>query len=170
MRRPQSTSALVILVCAALLALAGLGAVPALSKTAARWTSTQPRINETHVFEGEINRRGRPVGFHSRPGGRNPRGARVVQVVSRPNREGVYEARVEIRDPESGRWLGKRSTMFPDAMSREEVVRAILHAYRQRTTGKAERFRGPSGPSGNGFTIEGYLVRGDINTAYPIYR
>jgi hypothetical protein len=57
--------------------------------------------------------------------------------------------------------------MFPDAMSREEVVGAILEAYRRRTTGGAERFRGPSG---RGFTIEGYLLRGDINTAYPIYR
>ncbi|HYG61317.1 MAG TPA: EndoU domain-containing protein [Thermoanaerobaculia bacterium] len=163
MRRPQRSSALVILVCAVLAALVGLGALQA----AARWTATKPRINAAHVFEGEINRKGRPVGFHSRPGGRDPRGARVSQVVSRPNRQGVYEARVEIRDPESGRWLGKRSTMFPDSLSREEVVRAILNAYRQRTTGKAERFRGPSG---RGFTIEGYLLRGDINTAYPIYR
>jgi hypothetical protein len=171
MRRPRRFSALVILVCAVLAALAAVAAVAAVSvQPAARWTSSRPRINEGHVFEGEINRKGRPVGFHSRPGGRDPRGARVVQVVSRPNRQGVYEARVEIRDPESGRWLGKRSTMFPDSMSREEVVRAILNAYRQRTTGKSERFRGPSDPSGKGFTIEGYLLRGDINTAYPIYR
>jgi hypothetical protein len=25
-------------------------------------------VDEAHLFEGEINRRGKPVGFHSRPG------------------------------------------------------------------------------------------------------
>jgi hypothetical protein len=142
----------------------------ALAASDIRWSATQPRVNETHVFEGQINKKGRPVGFHSRPGGHDPRNARLVEVLRRPNRAGVYEARVEIRDPRSGpsgRWLDKRSTLYPDAMSRDEVIRAILNAYRQRTTGGSEKFRGPSG---RGFTIEGYLLRGDINTAYPIYQ
>lgn len=161
----RSHSAVAALIFAAL-ALAGAGAGAAWD-AAVRWSATQPRVNETHVFEGQINKKGRPVGFHSRPSGRDPRNARLVAVLRRPNRAGVYEARVEIRDPRSGHWLEKRSTLYPDAMSRDEVIRAILNAYRQRTTGGSERFRGPSG---RGFTIEGYLLRGDINTAYPIYQ
>lgn len=163
MTRRTMFSALVVWALTAWLA----GAAGADRTRAARWSGTEPRINQTHVFQGEINRRGRPVGFHSRPGGRNPQGARVADVTRGPNREGVYEARVEIRDPESGRWLEKRSTFFPDAMDRDQVVRAILNAWRERTTGQSQRFRGPSG---RGFTIEGYLLDGDINTAYPIYR
>lgn len=131
---------------------------PALSDTA-------PPINLTHIFEGEINRKGRPVGFHARPGGRNPPGARVVRVLDRPNRQGVYTAEVEIRTRD-GRWLEKRSTFYPDRMRREEVVAAILHAYRRRSTGASEKFRGPSG---HGFTIEGWFQNGRINTAYPIF-
>lgn len=128
-------------------------------------SDTRPPVNLTHIFEGEINRKGRPVGFHARPGGRNPAGARLVRIVDRPNRQGVYTAEVEIRTHD-GRWLQKRSTFYPDRMSREEVVTAILNAYRRRTTGGAEKFRGPSGL---GFTIEGWHQNGRINTAYPIF-
>lgn len=158
----QRALAFLLAVLAVLFLLAGAAfarRVPALS-------DTSPRINLTHVFDGEINRKGRPVGFHARPGGRNPAGARVVRVLDRPNRQGVYTAAVEIRT-EDGRWLEKRSTFYPDRMSRGEVVAAILNAYRRRTTGAAEKFRGPSE---QGFTIEGYHQNGRINTAYPIYQ
>lgn len=133
---------------------------------AAASSDTDPPVNETHIFQGEINRRGKPVGFHSRPGGRNPAGARVSRIIQGPNRLGVYLAEVEIRD-RGGRWLRKTSTFYPDALSRRDVVRAILHAYDRRTTGRAEKFRGPSG---KGFTIEGYYQNGRINTAWPIFQ
>lgn len=129
-------------------------------------SATEPPINLAHVFEGEINRKGRPVGFHARPGGRNPANARVARVLEGPNRFGVYVAAVEVRD-RRGDWLDKRSTFYPDRMSREQVVAAILNAWRRRTTGRAEKFRGPSGL---GFTIEGWHQNGRINTAYPIFQ
>lgn len=137
-------------------------------RTAEEWSATSPPVNVTHIFEGEINSRGKPAGFHSRPGGRNPQGARVVRIVDRPNRAGVYTAEVEIRSgPDSGSaWLPKRSTLYPDRLSRDAVVQAALHAFAERTTGGAEQFRGPSG---QGFTIEGYYQNGRINTAYPLF-
>lgn len=159
MKRPQIAAAAVLAVLFLLAGAASARRAPALSDTA-------PPINLTHVFEGEINRKGRPVGFHARPGGRNPAGARLVRVLDRANRHGVYTAAVEIRTGD-GRWLEKRSTFYPDRMSRSEVVAAILHAYRRRSTGAAEKFRGPSG---QGFTIEGWMQNGRINTAYPIFQ
>ena len=125
---------------------------------------TSPPVNLTHVFEGEINKRGKPVGYHSRPGGRDPANARVARIIDRPNRLGVYTAEVEIRS--GNRWLSKRSTFYPDRMDQDAVVQAILNAYRRRTTGDSEKFRGPSGL---GFTIEGWYQNGRINTAYPIF-
>lgn len=131
------------------------------------WSDTDPAVNLAHVFEGQINRRGRPVGFHSRPGGIDPEGARVARIVEKPNRLGVYIAEVEIRNG-SGRWLEKRSTFYPDGMSREDVVAAILHAWNDRRNLGGGKFQGPSG---EGFTIEGYTLEdGGINTAYPIYK
>ncbi|MFY9825250.1 MAG: EndoU domain-containing protein [Thermoanaerobaculia bacterium] len=128
------------------------------------WSRTSPPINVTHIFEGGVNSRGKAVGFHSRPGGRDPQGARLARVVDRPNRAGVYTAEVEIRSGSD--WLAKRSTLYPDRLSRDEVIQAVLHAFAGRTTGGAEKFRGPSG---QGFTIEGYYQNGRINTAYPIF-
>jgi hypothetical protein len=133
-------------------------------RPAEEWSVTSPPVNVTHIFEGEINARGKPVGFHSRPGGRDPQGARVVRIVDRPNRAGVYTAEVEIRSGSD--WLPKRSSLYPDRLSREAVIQAALHAFAQRTTGGAEKFRGPSG---QGFTIEGYYQNGRINTAYPLF-
>lgn len=132
------------------------------------WTKTRPPINFAHIFYGEINRSGRPVGFHARPDGKDPRFARVVRQIERPNQKGVYVARVAIRDPRSNQWLEKNSSIFPDKMSREEVIKAVLHAFRKGKTDDRGKFRGPSGL---GFMIEGWTLRdGKINTAYPIYR
>jgi len=155
----------ILAVLAVLAVLVLLPSAGAERRQSPRLSDTSPPVNLTHVFEGEINRKGRPVGFHSRPGGRNPAGARLVRVVDRPNRQGVYTAEVEIRT-QDGRWLKKRSTFYPDRMSRDEVVAAILNAWRKRSTGRSEQFRGPSG---QGFTIEGYYQNGRVNTAYPIF-
>jgi hypothetical protein len=130
------------------------------------WSATQPPVNETHIFQGGVNHRGRPVGFHSRPGGVDPPHARVVRVVRPPDRLGVYEAEVEIEDVQAGRGLGKRSTFYPDRLDRAAVIAAIVHAYAGRGAQDGMRFRGPSGL---GFNIEGYLLAGGrINTAYPL--
>lgn len=160
MKRSALLSFLFLLILAAFLPLL------AADRSRRDLSATEPPVNLTHVFEGEINRKGRPVGFHSRPGGRNPPHARVSRVLEGPNRLGVYVAAVEIRGRQ-GDWLDKRSTFFPDRMSHEQVVAAILHAWRRRTTGGAEKFRGPSGL---GFTIEGWSQNGRINTAYPIFQ
>lgn len=125
------------------------------------WSDTRPAINLTHLFAGEVNRRNKPVGFHSRPGGGDPPGSGVVRVVDRANRFGVYTAVV---------WIGRRSrtkfsTFFPDRLARAKVIDTVLNAFRKGQR-RGERFRGPSGL---GFTIEGYIQHGRINSAYPVY-
>jgi len=57
------------------------------------------------------------------------------------------------------------STFFPDAMSENEVVEAILTAFYHTQAGSAGRFVGPSGA---GFAIEGWYQNGRINAAYPL--
>lgn len=132
----------------------------------AKWSNTTPAINLAHVFHGEINRKGKPVGFHSRPNGSSPKGAKVVRVKDGPNKHGVYTATIEIAD--GSRWKSKFSSFFPDSLTQEQVVEAILHAYNKSNNPKKQPWRGPSGL---GFDIQGYtLSKGDINTAFPIYR
>ena len=130
-----------------------------------QWSNTQPEINLWHIFDGEINRKGKPVGFHSRPNGQNPANARIQSIRSKPNSKGVYTANIEIRD--GNQWKSKFSSFFPDNMSREQVVDAVMHAYKNSKNPKKQPW---SGPSGQGFQIQGYTTsRGGINTAFPIY-
>jgi len=130
-----------------------------------KWSDTTPNINLLHVFDGEINKSGKPTGFHSRPGGQDPAGARLVSLRDKPNRQGVYTANIEVRD--GNQWKSKFSSFFPDTLSREEVISVILHAYENSNNQNAQPW---SGPSGQGYQVQGYTTgRGGINTAFPIY-
>lgn len=130
-----------------------------------KWSDTTPNINLWHIFDGEINRSGKPVGFHSRPFGKDPKNARVVSIRDKPNKAGVYTATIEIRD--GNQWKEKFSSFFPDVLSHQQVVQAVLHAYQNSPDPQAQPFEGPSGL---GFSIQGYTSsRGGINTAYPLF-
>lgn len=131
-----------------------------------QWSSTNPEINLWHVFEGEINRKGKPTGYHSRPGGVDAANARIVSIKDRPNRAGVYTANIEVRD--GGQWKSKFSSFFPDNMSQEEVIDAIVSAYNSSNDKNKQPWQGPSGL---GFNIQGYTTsKGGINTAFPVFR
>jgi len=134
---------------------------------AGKWTTTDPPINFVHIEFGEINRRGEAVGYHHRPNGVDPPGARVVQVVQPPDLNGVYRARVTLRDPANGAWIPKKgpSTFYPDAMTPDEVVDAILAAFHASEGRQYGQF---VGPSGRGLVIEGWYQNGRINAAYPL--
>ncbi len=135
------------------------------SKAPAHWSNTQPAINQWHIFEGEINRKGKAVGFHSRPGGQDPANAKLVAIKSKPNNAGIYTATISVRDGQQ--WREKFSSFFPDNMSQKTVVAAVLHAYKNSKNPDAQPWRGPSGHQ---FQIQGYtLSKGDINTAFPVY-
>jgi EndoU nuclease-like protein len=135
--------------------------------SASKWTATDPPINFAHIETGEINRRGEAVGYHHRPNGIDPPGARVLRVTQPPDANGVYRARVALRDPATGEWIDKRasSTCFPDAMSDDEVILAVLAAFHN-----GQRHRGGEfvGASGHGFMIEGWYQSGRIVAAYPL--
>ena len=136
------------------------------SQSHQKWSSTSPEINLWHIFEGEINRSGKPVGYHSRPGGIDPANARVKSIRDQPNRVGVYTATIEIRD--GNQWKSKFSSFFPDNMSSAEVIDAVLTAYKNSDNPKQQPWQGPSGL---GFNIQGYTTsRGGINTAFPVYQ
>ena len=130
-----------------------------------KWSSTNPEINLWHIFDGEINRKGKPTGYHSRPGGNDPANARVKSIRDQPNKAGVYTAVVEVRD--GSQWKSKNSSFFPDSLSRDEVIDIIVHAFKNSDNPKKQPW---SGPSGQGYTVQGYTTnQGGINTAYPLY-
>ncbi len=138
------------------------------SQSVPNWSDSTPAINLRHIFYGEINRRGKPTGFHARPGGKDPSSSRIKKIKSKANKEGIYTADVEVYDSSQKSWKAKFSSFFPNSFSKDDVINAILNAYKKRNKAKNEPW---SGPSGHGFLIQGYLNRdGKINTAFPVYR
>lgn len=138
------------------------------SKDRQVWSDTNPPIHLVHVFEGEINRKGKPTGFHHvtdlSPSGT----ARISKKLEGPNQAGVYTAIVEIYDQKRRQWKEKFSSLFPSHLSRKTLIKAILNAYHQDELDNPRKWRGPSG---YGFKIEGYLLKnGRIITAYPLYK
>jgi Bacterial EndoU nuclease len=154
-------------VCALLAVLLPAAVAAREMPSAGRWTATDPPINIAHIETGEINRRGEAVGYHHRANGSDPAGARVMRIVQPPDANGVYRARVALRNPRTGTWVDKRaaSTFFPDAMSDDQVIRAVLAAFRHGQIRPDGEF---SGASGHGFAIEGWYRHGRINAAYPL--
>ena len=128
------------------------------------------KINQAHIFQGEINRRGLAVGYHHRLNGIDGNNARMSKLTGMPNRRGVYTGRVEIRRVTNGEWVSKvsGSSFFPDLWSREKVLSEIRGAFNASDKNK-EPWQGTS-PSG--LQIQGYYNKSTntITTAYPIYR
>ena len=154
-------------VCALLLMLLPAGLFARDVMPASQGAATDPPIDFAHIETGEINRHGEAVGYHHRPNGVDPPEARVLRIVQPPDANGVYRARVAIRNPASGEWIDKRaaSTFFPDAMSDNQVIEAVLAAFHDGPVRGDGRFLGNSG---HGFTIEGWYQSGRIVAAYPL--
>ena len=95
-------------------------------------TPTHPEFSE-HVIGGDFNARSRKVtGGHSLLNG----DVRTVEVVSPPDVNRVYEAIVEIRQP-NGKWAEKKTpsgsnTMFPKDWSREKIIEEIDSAWKNK--------------------------------------
>jgi hypothetical protein len=135
-----------------------------------------PPVDATHIFCGDINDRGRAVGFHARPDGDTPDTVSGIETLSpERGRPGIYTLRdftITVDGVAADKPL---STMFPDSCSREEVLAAIRHAFHNATSVEGNRFDGPSGTRctddrGDPFPIRGYTSnRGGfhIRTAYP---
>jgi len=125
-------------------------------------------INKGHILDGEIVA-GEAKGFHHRVGGFDPANAELDELTRPPDKNGVYEGEVSVRDPETGKMVPKDfpSTFFPDRMTGQEVEQAIQNAYEKRYDQKQSD--GPfEGPSGHGFRIRGHAESGNVKAAWPI--
>ena len=131
------------------------------------WSNTTPSINLAHIFKGQINKHGKPVGFHVAPRVIEPEGSHIKKVISGPNKAGVYTATVEIYDPQRKKWKEKFSSIYPNDLSKQQIIDSILNAYSHDMLSSDFKWRGPSG---HGFLIEGYRNKtGAIETAYPVF-
>ncbi|MFD6209579.1 T7SS effector LXG polymorphic toxin [Peribacillus sp. NPDC060253] len=113
-----------------------------------------------HVYHGEINRRGKAVGYHheSMMGGKIVPGTEEA-----PDINGVYRAKVEI----NGVMKIAKSTFFPKDWDRVKVNNAINEAFENKIK-DGNRY---VGRTSSGIDIGMYLNRdGTIATAFPLYK
>ena len=119
-----------------------------------------------HIFEGDINRKGRAGGYHyDMVEGTS---GSIIEGTKSPalNDAGVYEAKVKVNGTLK-KANGGKSTFFPDNMSPQEVVDTINEAYSNKIY--QEGSRGVYiGNSKEGIKIKMFLTDdGKIITAYP---
>ncbi|MFY4719894.1 EndoU domain-containing protein [Streptomyces sp. LaBMicrA B280] len=127
-----------------------------------------------HVLKGELKygKDGQPkvVGYHFRPGGRDPYGIKVPKILKVDHRTGLTQGRVWMRDPRTGNWVMKRAktTFFPPTWTERDVRRAMTKAFENGRVVNPEihMWQGEY----KGITFEGYFdpVTGDAKTVYPI--
>ncbi|MGY3779437.1 EndoU domain-containing protein [Isobaculum melis] len=115
-----------------------------------------------HIFEGDINRKGKAVGFHYEGEKiKTVRGETIEGTVSQPNKEGVYHGKVKIDDITKNGF----STFFPKEWTAQEVVDQINQAYENKTFVTGNTY---VGVAASGIKIEMYLNQKDqIISAFP---
>ena len=84
-----------------------------------------------HIFEGQINKKGRATGYHYN-NIEGTAGKIIPETKSEVNELGIYKADVEVNGVKKIR----KSSFFPDNMNSQEVVDAIAEAYDGRSNKK----------------------------------
>ncbi|RAT97400.1 polymorphic toxin-type HINT domain-containing protein [Brevibacillus sp. Leaf182] len=124
-----------------------------------------------HILEGEINEKGKAVGWHHEPSSRTNR---IVGSQTNPDSHGVYDGVVDIFNGTSYVRKEQTSSFFPKHWSADDVMTAIYEVYVDaipsiKPSG-TEFIRKWEGRHSSGIKIEMWLDKdGRITTAYPIY-
>lgn len=130
---------------------------------------TPERLRHTMVGE----RDGRASGWHHRPGGVDPPGAKLIEVTARDRRTGVYRGEVAFQNRRTGEWRQKRggSTFFPDGWTPEQVDRAVTRAFDAPDVVKDPK-SGRWSATFRGINLEGFYdpVSGKLSHGYPVLR
>ena len=118
-----------------------------------------------HIFEGQVNARGKAVGYHYE-GIEGTSGNVIPETESSTNNFGIYKAKVEVNGiPKTAN--GGFSSFYPKSMSPQEVIGSINEAYRNRVYIRGNTY---SGLTSSGMEIEMFLDKnGKIISAYPVY-
>ena len=93
-----------------------------------------------HIFEGQVNARGKAVGYHYE-GIEGTSGNVIPGTESSTNNFGIYKAKVEVNGiPKTAN--GGFSSFYPKSMSPQEVIGSINQAYRNRVYIRGNTYSG----------------------------
>jgi Bacterial EndoU nuclease len=133
--------------------------------------ATSPITQHTleHVFQGQINRRGKATGFHYEATGDATIGTGIRGgITSTPNINGVYQGRIAVQGVNKTSNEGV-STFFPKNYTRGDIVKSGLDAFKTRVHYDPTKPSAFTGVDSKGLVIEGHYRNGVIQTYYPVY-
>ena len=120
-----------------------------------------------HILEGEINKRGKAVGFHYE-GFPTAKGKIIYGTKSLPDEFGIYTGKVEISGI-AKTTNGGKSTFFPESWTAQDIVDAINEAYSDKefVKGTVNTY---IGETKSGIQIEMYIdkITNKIISAFPL--
>ncbi|MED2131643.1 EndoU domain-containing protein [Brevibacillus porteri] len=124
-----------------------------------------------HILEGEINEKGKAVGWHHELSSAS---SRIVGSPTNPDSHGVYQAVVDIFNGTSYVRKEQTSSFFPKHWSADDVMTAIYEVYVDAIpalkSNGTEMIHKWVGRHSSGIKSELWLDKdGRITTAYPIY-
>ena len=134
---------------------------------------TIPNFDFEHIIGGDMSKNGKKVaGGHSLIKG----DVRITKVVDKPDKFGVYNAKIEIFNSKTGKWQQKttqtnnKNTMFPKNWNEERIILEVKSAWGGKDFKIEKTMRGKewSGTSISGVKIKGY-INPDKVTAFPEY-
>ena len=115
-----------------------------------------------HIFEGEINRRGRAVGYHYE-GYPTGRGNIIEGTKTTPNQNGIYKANIKVDNVEKV----SPSTFFPEEFTVQQVIDSINEAYSRKMFIDGNTY---IGTTSSNFKVRMFLDRNNkIISAFPQY-
>jgi len=134
------------------------------------WSDIKPKINKTHIFCWEYNKRWKATWFHAKIFWITPDTIIYFKIKDKKDKNWVYTANFELKTLDWWKNKTKFSSIFPDILTMEEVENAIRNAFNNnyKYSKKSWYFKWPSGLW---FDISWYTYKntGKINTAFPIY-
>jgi Bacterial EndoU nuclease len=133
--------------------------------------ASKMKVKIQHVLDGEINKRGKAVGYHLRPNGNDLPKARMTARTEAPDINGIYKGKVEIFDSATGKWVAKKaeSSFFPDNFTPKQIENSVRNAYADALRRGDVNGASWTGDSGFGFKIGGYVDGNTITSAFPIH-
>ena len=118
-----------------------------------------------HILEGELNVRGKAVGYHYE-GFPTSKGRVISGTETSPNSFGVYKAKVEVNGVTKTS-NGGYSSFFPKNWTPQKVIDSINEAFANKTLIGNDTY---TGFTADGMNIMMYLdSSGQIKSAFPIY-
>ena len=115
-----------------------------------------------HILEGEINKRGKAVGFHLEdiPTSKG----KIIGEKTKEDNNGIYKAKIEIDGIEKK----DKSSFFPKEWTPQQVIDAINEAYNNKIPINIQKTKF-KGVCKSGINIEMYVIDDKITTAFPKY-